>query len=274
VTDRLIALQSEAPDDLLVLQWTLLESAFAPLGEGRWEEAQQRIERAIELNRRRGQSIHHAPFGAALCWLHRSRGEYELAVRAGREAAESARELGHAEWAAWADADLGWALLESGAAGEAVEVLERGAKTAETVGAPNPRARCTSLLAWGRCLLGDRARAAEALAAAEDALAVVEPPADHAWLFGGHAYLAVGRAHVDLGDPEAAQTAATQVAEPAERAGWREVIAGAALVRGQAHAATDDASRASEALTRALAVAETTGLPFIADEARAAADNL
>lgn len=266
LADRLLALVAESSEDLMVLQWTLLEAAYVPLGRGHWEEAATLLRRARDISRERGQTLHDAPFAAGLCWLHRSRGEYAEAVAVAREVAEAMHDAGAGEWAAWLDADLGWALLESGDPAGAVEVLARGGRTAEEVAAPNPRARCTSLLAWAHASRGDLAATREALERAETALGGVEVPAGRAWLYGGHAYVAAGRARLALGDAAGAEALVAHLRAPAEAAGWREVAAAVELVTGLAR---DDAN-AAEPLARALEIAEATGLPAIAQEARAA----
>ena len=270
LADRLLALVAESSEDLLVLQWALLEAAFVPLAAGRWDEAGTRFERARDVGRERGQTVHDAPFAAGLCWLHRSRGDYDEAVALARDVAETTYGFGAGEWAAWLDADLGWALLESGDPAGAVDVLARGAHTAEAVAAPNPRARCTSLLAWAHSSAGDLDAARDALGRAEAALGVVEVPEGHAWLYGGHAHVAAARARLALGDAAGAEALVSPLRAPAAAAGWREVEAAAALVAGLARGVAGDHAAAHEALTDALAAAETTGLPAIAREARAA----
>jgi class 3 adenylate cyclase/tetratricopeptide (TPR) repeat protein len=272
LADRLLELVAESSEDLMVLQWTLLEAAFAPLGAGRWDEAATRLARARDVGRERGQTVHDAPFAAGLCWMHRSRGDYGEAIELAREVAETTYNVGAGEWAAWLDAELGWALLESGDAAGAAEVLARGAQVAEAIAAPNPRARCTSLLAWAHSSLGDLDAARAALTRAEAALGVVEVPEGRAWLYGGHAYVAAARARLALGDATGAEALVAPLRAPAEDAGWREVAAAAALVTGLARAAAGDDGTAHEALTHALKVAEATGLPYLAGEARAALD--
>ena len=270
LAERLLALLAEASADPIMLQWVLLEAAFAPLGAGRWDEAVAQLQRARDIGRERGQTVHDAPFAAGLCWLHRSRGEYGEAVAIAREVAETTYDVGAGEWAAWLDADLGWALLESGDPTDAVEVLARGAQAAEAVAAPNPRARCTSLLAWAHASRGDLEATRAALEQAEASLSIVEVPAGGAWLYGGHAYVAAARARLALGDAAGAEALVAPLRAPAEDAGWREVAAASALVVGLARAASGDDAAAHEALTHALGMAEATGLPAIAQDARAA----
>jgi class 3 adenylate cyclase/tetratricopeptide (TPR) repeat protein len=270
LADRLLALIEESSEDLTVLQWALLEGAFVPLARGQWEQAATLLTRARDVMLERGQTVHDAPFAAGLCWLHRSRGDYGEAIELAREVAETTHDFGAGEWAAWLDADLGWALLESGDPAGAVDVLARGASAAEAVAAPNPRARCTSLLAWAHASRGDLEATREASERAEAALGVVEVPAGRAWLYGGHAYVAAGRARLALGDAAGAEALVAPLRAPAEEAGWREVAAAAALVAGLARAAAGDDAIAQEALAQALEIAEATGLPAIAREARAA----
>jgi hypothetical protein len=99
---------------------------------------------------------------------------------------------------------------------------------------------------------------------------MVEVPTGRAWLYGGHAYVAAGRARLALGDAAGAEALVAPLRAPAEDAGWREVEAAAALVAGLARAAAGDDTAAHEALAHARAVAEATGLPYLAGEARAA----
>jgi hypothetical protein len=149
-------------------------------------------------------------------------------------------------------------------------VLARGASAAEAVAAPNPRARCTSLLAWAHASCGDLEATRDALERAEAALSVVEVPAGRAWLYGGHAYVAAGRARLALGDAARAEALVGPLRGPADEAGWCEVAAAAALVAGLARAAAGDDAVAEAALAHALEIAEATGLPAIAREARSA----
>ena len=165
------------------------------------------------------------------------------------EVAEATYDVGAGEWAAWLDADLGWALLESGDRAGAVEVLARGARDGG-----GHRARPIRAHAARACWRGRTRRRAtstparDALARAEAALGVVEVPEGRAWLFGGHAYVAAARARLALGDAAGAEALVAPLRAPAEDAGWREVAAAAALVVGLARAAAGDDAGAHEAL--------------------------
>lgn len=255
-------------DDDFYLQFVLLESAFAPLGAGRFEEAIAGIEEALALVRQRGRLIHEPLFIDALCWAHRSRGDYQQALAFGRSASELAHGIGHSEWAAWADATLGWALLDARAPAAAAACLERGVRTAEKASLPAQLVRCVALLAWARSMLGEHVAAAALAARADQLLGTVSTPADGAWLFGAHAYVAAARAHLGCGDAQRSEGLLTPILAAAERAGWKEAIACASLVIGQARSALGDDAGAEVALARALEVADAAGLPAPAWEVR------
>ena len=262
------------PEDDFYLQFVLLESAFVPLGAGRFEEALARIEEALALARQRGRLVHEPLFIDALCWAHRSRGDYERSLAFGTRASGLAHEIGHSEWAAWADATLGWALLDARAPAAAIAHLEQGVQTAETVAAPAQLVRCVALLAWARSMLGEHRAATELAARAAELLSQVTTPPGGAWLFGSHAYVAVARAHTDCGDAQLVEALLAPIVAAAQRSGWQEPIACGSLVIGQARALLGDDTAAELALVHALEVADHVGLPAPAWEARATLSEL
>ncbi|MDX6637440.1 MAG: hypothetical protein QOJ01_951, partial [Solirubrobacterales bacterium] len=275
LTSRLIrTLAADQGDRSFYLHWVLLEAAFVPLGAGRWEEAIDLLDEALDLARRGGTKMHEPLFLDALCWTYRSRGDYERAVEQGRLASELAYEVGSNEWAAWADATLGWALLEAGAEEEAAAVLERGMRAALEGGVPAPVARCTGLLAWARAALGDLDAAGELAGRGEELLARVSVPHGRAWLFGAHAYVAVARAHLAGGAHERAEALTAPIVAAAEGSGWHEALASGLAVLGSVRAGSGDVDGARAALERALEVAERVGLPATALEARRALEIL
>ncbi len=274
LTSELAGIFRARPEDDFYLQFALLESAFAPLGAGRFDQATARIEEALELLRQSGRLIHESLFVDALCWAYRSRGDYEQALAFGRSASELAHRIGHNEWAAWADATLGWALLDARAPVAAIGCLERGVRTAEKASVPAQLARCVALLAWARSMHGERAPAATLAARADELLSAVSTPPGGAWLFGAHAYVALARAYIGGGNAERAEALLTPILAAAERAGWKEAIACSSLVIGQARAALGDDSGAEAALAHALEVADGAGLPAPAWEARATLSQL
>jgi class 3 adenylate cyclase/tetratricopeptide (TPR) repeat protein len=232
LTDDLLRSLRERPEDAFYIPWVLLESAFVPLARGRWDQAQGRLDEALELTRTQGYRYQEPLFLDALCWLHRAKGDYGEAIQQGRSAARLAHAHGGDEWASWTDATLGWALLEAGEPGQAADCLERGLRTAEGANPPAQLTRCVCLLACARSMLGDRA-AAEALAArGEELLARISTPPGHAWLFGAHAYLGIARVRRDAGEDERAEAIAAPILSAAERSGWSGSLAGAALLDG------------------------------------------
>lgn len=253
--------------DLWYLQWTLLESAFVPIGAGRWEDAEKRLAEAVAINRRVHDGLAEVLILDARCWLERSRGAYEEAVSAGRRAVARSQEVG---WEAWAAATLGWSLLEVGASTAAAEVLAWGLAAAERIGASNEIARCLSQLAWVRLRLGaaDEARALADRAAS--LLGNVTAPLGAAFVFGAHAYVATARVLLATGAPERAEALLQPVVEAAQRSGWREAAATTDVALGLCLEAGGELDRAGEVLARAAQVADEYGLPAPGWEAHAA----
>ena len=230
LTHDLLASLRERPQDKFYLPWVLLESAFAPLARGRWDETGERLTEALALTRSQGYRYQEPLFLDAFCWLHLAMGDHERAIEHGRSASSLAHEHGGAEWASWTDATLGWALLEAGAFEEAADVLELGLRTAQAGNPPAQITRCTCLLACARLMLGERERAEELAGRGEELLARISAPPGQAWLFGGHAYLALARIRLDAGERQRAEAIAEPILTAAERSGWGRSLAGAALV--------------------------------------------
>ena len=244
--------------ELWYLQWTLLESAFAPLGHAAWDLAASRLEEALAIGRR-ADPLARPLILDAMCWLQRSRGDFAAALAAGREGVDLTAPDGPGPWGAWTRATLGWTLLELGAVREAIRLLEQGMANAELLA---DRYRTAGHLAWAHVLGGDQPGALRAVAKAERALDAVELPPDGAFLFGFGATVALARAWVALGRRERAVTELRALRSAAQRTGWREAEASAALVLGLAGDET--------ALARAAALAAEHGLPGVEWEARAA----
>jgi tetratricopeptide (TPR) repeat protein len=230
LAEDLLASLAGRPEDAWYVPWVTLESGFVPLARGDWQEAERRLGEALELTRARGARYQEPLFLDALGWLNRARRDYPSAIERGRAAADLAHELGTGEWASWADASLGWTLLEAGKLDDAADCLGRGLRTAEGANVPAQVTRCASLLACTRALLGERERARELSAQAEGLVARVTAPARGAWLYGGHAYLALARVHLEAGERERADAIAAPILAAAERTGWGAVLAGASLL--------------------------------------------
>ncbi len=270
-TGRLIRiLAADRSDRTFYLHWVLLEAAFVDVAACRWEEAIERLDEALAQSRRGGTRMHESLFIDALCWTHRSRGDYERAIAAGREASEAAHTVEHLEWRAWADATLGWALAESGDADEAASVLERGLAVATEGGIPAATARCTCLLAWVQASRGELEASRGLASRGDELLGRVATPPGRAWLFGAHAYVALARAHLAAGDPARALETVEPVLGPARESGWLEAVASVALVAAHARRLAGDEAAARALFAEALQAAETGGMPAPMREAAAA----
>jgi tetratricopeptide (TPR) repeat protein len=252
---------------LHVLAWALAEWAFAPMAAGRFDEAERMLDEALAITGSIGDRLSRPMFLAHRSWLERSRGRYGAAIAAGREAVAEAEELGFAEWGAWAAAALGWVFLELNAPSSALPVLERGVALAERGDALAQRIRCSALLAEAAVLAGEADRASHHADIAERLLAEISAPEGGAWLWGGHAVVALANVRLARGDRERARVLAEPLLAPARAAAWHEVAGSAALVLGRAASRTDEAE---ELLRAAIADADAGGLPGLEWRARLA----
>lgn len=253
--------------DLWYLQWTLLESAFVPIGAARWPEAAERLAEAVAVNRRLHDPVARTLILDGLCWLRRSSGAYEEALSAGRSAVELSTTVG---WEGWTAATLGTLLLELAAPLPAAEVLERGLVTAEQTGTRHLLVRCSGQLAWARWLLGHEDDARSLAARAEDALRQASFPPGGAFLYGAHAYAAIARVHLAAGAPERGEALLRPVLEAAERSGWREVTATLELALGLCLVELEELDQAAALLGRAAETGDHDGIPAPAWEAHCA----
>ena len=250
--------------DLWYLQWTLLESAFVPIAAARWEEAEQRLADAIAINRRVHDPLAEVLMLDALCWLNRSRGAYEKALSAGQRAVTLGAEVG---WEEWAAATLGSTLLDLGAFDRAAEVLERGLKAGEQIGARNQTVRCLGQLAWARLELALRMRrscwprAARSCSTGSPAVrscSARTPTRPSRECYSHAAPLSVAR-------PCCAPCL------PLHRApGWREAAATAGLVVGLCLEARGELDHARATLREAAELSDESGIPAAGWEAHAA----
>ena len=251
------------------LAWALAEWAYVPIATGRFAEAERRIDEALELTDRTGDRLSVPVFLASRCWLERSAGRYGAALASGREALTQAEAIEFAEWAAWAAGSLGLALLELNASAFAAPVLERGIALGEASGALAQHIQCVALSAEAARLAGDIELAVRRADAAEELLARVAVPPGGAWLWGGHAAVAVARTRLEQGDLDRVRALAMPLLDAARGAGWHEMSGLAALVLGRA-AATEAGGDAEPLLRTALAEAEAGSLPGLEWRARAA----
>ena len=213
--------------DLWRLQWAVQESSFAALAAGDWDLALERIGSALEINRRSGYTAYESWFIGHLGEVHRLSGDLDLALRLGRRAHALTRGSAHAWWRAAACVQLASTLLAVGERDEALVLLEEGRGCADRSGAEAHLLRCLAVLAE---VTGERAT----LERAQTLLDGITAPEGCAWLRGADAYLAVGRAWLERGDPARARAAVAPLLVAAGRAGWP-------LVRRQAAALVERA---------------------------------
>jgi tetratricopeptide (TPR) repeat protein len=253
--------------DLWYLQWTLLESAFVPIGTARWNEASERLAEAMSINRRLRDPRAEALILDALCWLHRNRGDYEDALSAGRRAVSLSARVG---WEGWTAPTLGCLLLELWAPAPAASVLERGLAAAERSGARQVLTRCLGQLAWARWLMGARDEARTLADRAERLFGLVKTPPGGAFLFGAHAYISIARLHLAAGAPERGESLLHPMLQAAERSGWQEAVATTELVLGLCMDARGDHDQAALRLARAAEIADKHAMPSPGWEAHGA----
>jgi hypothetical protein len=193
--------------------------------------------------------------------VHRGRGEYDAALEVGREAFDLAREVGHAEWTAWAATWLGSTLLEVGALADAASVLSLGTEAADRAGSENHLLRCLGLSAWTADRIGDPDRADELADRASAILARIRVLPRQEWVAGQDAYVAVARVWLARGGAERAAALVAPIVEACTRSGWCDGIVEGSLVLAEVALRAGDHGRAVEAAGSAVAEAERTGLP-------------
>jgi class 3 adenylate cyclase/tetratricopeptide (TPR) repeat protein len=221
----------ERTGDLYLLQWAYIEGATSPLARGRFDEAQELIDRAMEVNRRfEVDQMARNMIREAGSWIERGRGEPGAAVLVMRDVVAEIRGLDIPEWSAWVEATLASHLIELGEADEAVALLESALEHSDRIESPNRAFRAASHLAWGRWLAGDANGSQAALARAEGLLAGITAPPGAVFLNGYHSYLAIARTRSEMGDTAAAAEVLLPVLESARTNGW-------ALAERQASAA-------------------------------------
>lgn len=199
--------------DLWRLPWTVEESSFSAIAAGRWDEALERIAAAHDINRRSGYAAYEGWFVGQLAWVHRLRGDLEQSLVYGRRALDLTGDSRHAWWRPAACAQLAAALLATGERDAGIALLSEGRELANHAGAEGYRLRCIAPLAEAT---GDR----RLLDEADELLSAIDAPAGSAWLLGAEAYLSIGRAWLDHGEPKLALATVTPLRAAAARTGW------------------------------------------------------
>jgi hypothetical protein len=203
--------------DLLFLQWAVFESAFVPLADGRHDEALQRMDAAIEMNRRSGYTPFESFYVAHQAWTQRLAGDLDRAAETGARAVATARTHGHAWWLSTASGIHATTLLELGMRNEAAELLDSVRPAVGESGA-------TAYLARWLCPLAEATGSPTVLVEADRLLRRVTAPAGSAWLSGADAYLTVARAWHQRGDAARAATTVAPLVHAAERVGWADLV--------------------------------------------------
>jgi ATP/maltotriose-dependent transcriptional regulator MalT len=142
-------------------------------------------------------------------------------------------------------------------------VLNGGLDLAESCEASGQALRCAGLLAAAHARLGNRRRADAAAERAQLAMQGMNVPGGGAFVFGGHATLALATVQLDLGEVALAQRLAAPILDAAARGGWVETEAQAALVLARCRLARGDADGADGLHERALTLAAEVGLPGV-----------
>ena len=267
-------------DDLWLLQFAVVEVAYADLARVRLDRAFAGLEESLSINRRIGDIGNEPMYLAILGRAHRARGDYDDALAVGRRAFDLACELGHGEWTGWAAAWLGSTMVELGAFGEAAGLLEEGAEAADRSDAGLHLVRCLGTGAWAAEQLGERGRA---VALADRAASIldrirVRPP--RAWVAGYDAYVGVARLRLALGELDLAERLVSPIVVACRACGWSDgvvdgllVVAEAALRRGDTQGAVDAAEGALEEALRTDLPTTWRAHRSVAEACRAAGDD-
>jgi hypothetical protein len=248
--------------DLYYLQWTVLESAIIPASAGDWGGAAQRIDQALEINRRSGYRALEPWFLAHAARVHRWRGDRDAAMAAARHAVALVDESPHPWWLPTTYAELARALVDRGDIGDAVALLRRARAV---VGPRGARAHLLAVTAP----LAEATGSAELLAEVDALLGAIDTPSGGAWLHGAAAYLSAARAHLSGGAPSRSRQILAPVLQAAARVPSVPEQAEALLVDGTAAAALGEVE-AADILGRALTLAEESLMPDTAAAVRAA----
>ena len=256
-------------DELWLLQFVLLERGYVAVGTARWEEADLRLQEALEISRRIGDRANELLHLSMIAWRDRCLGRHAKALPILENVARRAHEMGHGEWSAWTSLFLGSTLLDLDPEVAAPHFVD-AMRSAEEAGAVLHLVRAVGQLAWCSWLLEDRDGAADLAARATSIFADVVCPEGTANLPGADAYLATGRVLVGSGDAERAAALVSPVAEAGRRFGWVEASAGGAIVLGRCSESMGETDMALAQFREAIDIAGGAGMPVLERDARAA----
>ena len=259
-------------DDLWLLQFAVVEVAYANLARVRLDRAFDGLDESLSINRRIDDIGNEPLYLAILGRAHRARGDYDEALAVGRRAFDLAHELGHGEWTGWAAAWLGSTLMELGAFREAEGLLREGAEAADRSDAGLHLVRCLGTGAWAAERIGEHDRA---IALADRAASIldrirVRPP--RAWVAGYDAYVGVARLRLAVGEPELAEELVSPIVAACRACGWSDGVVDGSLVLAEAALRRGITAVAVVAAERALEEALGAGLPTVWRAHRAVAE--
>ncbi len=266
-TERLEALTAELAAEqrrrleLWYLQWTLQESAFASIGRARWEEAATRLDEALAVGQRIGDTTGKALILTARCRLERSRGQYARALEVGEEAVAGADREGGDVWLGWSAAELARTLADLRAWPESLSLFGQALAAAEDLDARAQTFGVLGELAWTRLRTGDREGAAAAAERWDRMAASVDTPSGTAYLYAFQTYLCRARVAAASGELELAEAILDAVREPIAKAGIREAAAELYGALAACAEARGERSQAARLLAGGLEAVGENGLP-------------
>jgi transcriptional regulator with GAF, ATPase, and Fis domain/tetratricopeptide (TPR) repeat protein len=143
--------------------------ALAALVMGDTNGARRRVDAGLAVTMRGGDVLARARFLSLSGMVHQQHGDHDAALRAYRDAFQSANDAGDLHAAATYAVNLGAAHLECGSLGEAAHWLTRGVRTLARLGRMKDLAGALANLASLHAFVGDRAGAFEHANRAEHA---------------------------------------------------------------------------------------------------------
>ena len=266
-TEQLVELTTQLIDilrargELWYLQWTLLESAFAPTAQGRFDDAVWRLDEALKISEQLGDMPGRGLIINARCWLERSRGDYARALELGDEAVAVTGASANQIWLGWAGTTSALALADLRALPEALERLELALSTADRMDARAQSFDALGRLAWARLQTGDIAGARAAAARWDERVSEVRTPPGQAYLYARLAYTDRARVALALGDVELAERVLDLVRAAIARFGIRDAGADVHHALAACAEARGDVAGATSLLAAGLEAAGPDGLP-------------
>jgi DNA-binding SARP family transcriptional activator len=268
LTSKLELIQ-RAGNQTWFLQWTLLEGSFVALARARFDDAVAKLDEAVDISRRIGDSSAAGLMLHGRCWARRLQGDYGRALADGR-ASLALAEHGGGPWHGWLAMTLAMALRELSATEEAREILEVGFDAAERIDTRLQILSCAADLAYLRWQTGDEPGALKLVTRTESLLDEVRTPPRMAYLYTISTYTSAARTALAAGQPERAQALIGRYLEAAGRSRIGYAAAEGKLVLARCAQARGSPEEAKRLLAEALAEVGSEGLPTLRREIHAA----